>query len=73
MSISNNTNKLQSLMDKINALPEAGAGIEAHNMDTTAHADIRNEIMELADNVVYMDTTDNENVENPDGVVIIDS
>lgn len=47
MSISNNTTKLQSLMDKINTLPEAGAGIEAHNTDTTAHADIRNLISGL--------------------------
>ena len=48
MNILNNTTKLQNLMDKINALPEAGAGIEAHNTDTTAHADIRAEILNSA-------------------------
>lgn len=49
MSISNNTAKLQNLMDKINALPEAGVGIEQHNIDTTAHIDIREQITHLND------------------------
>lgn len=40
MSISNNTPKLQSLLDKINALPDAGSGGSGNNIAPVAEKDV---------------------------------
>lgn len=73
MSISNNTTKLQSLMDKINALPDAGSGgIELPELSNPASADeifLNKETIGQEGNIITGTFTLDDIAENQDELI----